>query len=425
MANVGGLLQPEIRHRIILPLIILSWVFYSCAVKRLGILVAIALLVLLGFVLLRLPSKTDAKAPRFEAVQTQPTGSYTSVHYDWGGTVPFQNGKVWLMTVASATNRHIYLYDMEKRLIVGELFNGGAVFCNRDQTKVLCEAGGGPQRSLFGPIRAWIDKISNGKIPYKPNYVEVFWVLNLEDSSAKRIGELSQIAGTGSRWVPSPGFRYGWNVPNNGKGDVFLCDLEAGTMIRIKPKGDPRGWWNDHTILVEQSASTFVLFDIESRKTTPLFTSAVFGRFLREAGLTNDMNLSLVSNWNGRDYDFYFAQRIRYHTRTESFLLKAERPGPQLKLLYPNFKFEHLGRLNPAATHYLYNGESGASGRGGNGGVYLRDLSNNTVQTIVEPDHRGQYALPRFYGNEVIYFRNRLPWRIDLNGTNNAPLFPN
>ena len=392
-----------------------------CAVRWVKILVPIVLLVLLAFVLLKPPSKTDAKPPRFEPMRSQPSDPFTSVHYGWGNPVPFQNGQVWLWTI-SRTNFHNYLYDLDKKRVVGELLNGAPVFGNNDQSKLLCETGGGPQRSLYGRFRTWINDVSKGKIPFKPNNLEVFWVLNLQDNSAKCIGELSQIAGSGSHWVPSPGFRYSWNVPSNNKREAFLCDLESGTMRRIKPKGHPRVWWDDRTILVEQSINNFGLFDVKTEKTTPLFTTSAIAQFLHEAGLTNKpIDLRPVSNWNGHDYDIYFTERTTYG---ESFLLKAERPGPKLTLLYRTFKREHLGRLNSSATHYLYAGESGPPGRGGNGGVFLRDLSNNSVRTVVEPDHRGQYSLPRFYNNEVIYFRNRLLWRVDLNGSNNAPLFP-
>lgn len=40
------------------------------------------------------------------------------------------------------------------------------------------------------------------------------------------------------------------------------------------------------------------------------------------------------------------------------------------------------------------------------------------------PDNKGQYAIPRFYGDEVIYYRNRVLWRIGLDGSNNVPVFP-
>jgi hypothetical protein len=52
----------------------------------------------------------------------------------------------------------------------------------------------------------------------------------------------------------------------------------------------------------------------------------------------------------------------------------------------------------------------------------LEDLTNGTTFTVVQPDYKGQYAIARFYRNEVIYFQNRLLRRIQLDGSNDAPL---
>ncbi len=57
-------------------------------------------------------------------------------------------------------------------------------------------------------------------------------------------------------------------------------------------------------------------------------------------------------------------------------------------------------------TH-LYQGEAGRPGSGGDGAVYLRSLTNNTTLTVVPPDNKGQYAIPRFYHEEVIYFETK------------------
>jgi len=117
--------------------------------------------------------------------------------------------------------------------------------------------------------------------------------------------------------------------------------------------------------------------------TNTLFSTNALANALHQRDLTNDLGwIRAINNWNGRDYDFYFALQNESYRTGESFLLKANHADPALKLLYRKFKFEHLGRLDVSATHYLYNGESGLSGRGGNGGVFLRDLSDNTSRTL-------------------------------------------
>ncbi len=88
------------------------------------------------------------------------------------------------------------------------------------------------------------------------------------------------------------------------------------------------------------------------------------------------------------------------------------------------FNSTGLGYFDASGTHYLYSGESGAPGSGGNGGVYLRDLSNNLDRVLVPPDNHGQYALARIYSNTVIYWRDRVLWRVDINTTNSSRLFP-
>jgi hypothetical protein len=80
--------------------------------------------------------------------------------------------------------------------------------------------------------------------------------------------------------------------------------------------------------------------------------------------------------------------------------------------------------LDETGTRYLYDGESGQPGRGGNGGVYLRNLTNHTIRTVVEPDNGKQYAIARFYGEDIIYFRNRLLWRLAPGETNSTQVLP-
>ena len=42
---------------------------------------------------------------------------------------------------------------------------------------------------------------------------------------------------------------------------------------------------------------------------------------------------------------------------------------------------------------------------------------------ITPSDGSGQYSLPRFYQDRIIYTRSRQPWSVDVNGSNNVKLF--
>ena len=62
---------------------------------------------------------------------------------------------------------------------------------------------------------------------------------------------MEQIPGTGSTWRPAPGFRFGFNVPNNSEEGTsfFLCDLETDSFRKIKFKGQLYNWWSGREIL--------------------------------------------------------------------------------------------------------------------------------------------------------------------------------
>jgi hypothetical protein len=107
--------------------------------KRIKIILPVVVLLLIGFLLIISLSPANSNAPRYVPVKTQPAGPFGSVHYDWAGAAPFVGGKVWIFTALSRTTGHEYLFDLEKRKVLGELFNAGAVFANQDQTKLLCE----------------------------------------------------------------------------------------------------------------------------------------------------------------------------------------------------------------------------------------------------------------------------------------------
>jgi hypothetical protein len=394
--------------------------------KRMRLIVPVVVCLLLLAVMVTGLVGNDPHAPRFIPVQMQPTGTFKAMYYDWHDTAPVRDGKVWFWTVPVATNepsRH-FLYEFKSHRVIGELLNASPIFANSDQTKLLCQ-GYSASASMKWKLIRWLDKSSFGKgLSRKLNYDEAFWLLDLKNNSAVRIGKVYQGVGFGSSFIPSPDFRYGYNSPSTvAEGVFFLCNLESNLFTKIKIEGEPLGWWDEQSILFKDKLNNFNLFDVTTHKTNTVFAAAAISRCLEELGLPGDpAGITAKYHWNGHDNEILFTE-AKEKAWGRSFLLKTDR-DLSLKLLYRDFKFQWLGHLDADCTHYLYEGESGQPGKGGNGGVYLRNLTNDTTLTLVEPDNGGQYSLARFWDDGVIYSRKRLLWRVDLNGSNNAPLIP-
>ena len=156
--------------------------------KRAAILAGIGLVIGL-LILVASREKPDPLAPKFVPGQVLPSGPMPIIHYDWAGAVPFAGGKVWIWAMASSTNRHCFLYDLESRQVVGELFHAGPVFCNRDQTKLLCYGPDALITSVKQKVSAFINKGFLGKLPLpQVNRPETFWVLDLRKNSVRPIG---------------------------------------------------------------------------------------------------------------------------------------------------------------------------------------------------------------------------------------------
>jgi hypothetical protein len=399
-------------------------------VKRIVIALVIVFLAAFSCLLLVRPPKSGLL---YVPVQTQPSGPFVRELYDWGGKVPVRDGRFWVSVVSPKTNSlpriFYYLYDLSQQKVVGQLLNGAPVFANQDQTKLLCEAFSPSAVSMKERLGALVNRLSGGKISlFATNRNESLWVLDVRDNSAVWIGKLSQLPGSGSSWVPAPGFRFGFNRPSTSAWgrEFFLCDLDQSTMQKISFTGDLRGWWDDHDLVAADAGGNFVVFDVISRKSVPLFTKADISQFLMHQGITNyPPDYATILNWNGATYNLYLTANRRNGIDTNAtFLIQVEHEGTPFKLVSRSLSLHWLGYLDASAMHYLYSGESGKPGSGGNGGVYLRDLSNNSERVLVPPDNAGQYALARIYSNTVIYWRNRVLWRVDINTTNASRLFP-
>jgi hypothetical protein len=396
--------------------------------KRIGVIVALVLLVAVVLAIV-LPSATSYRnPPRYVPGRAQPTGNYTSTHYDWLKARPFVNDRVWVFGTRDRTKGFSCLYDLRERMILGELLNAGVELANADGTKLLVIGRDSPAVNFKSRLLKLLRRISGGKITVNNDRTESFWVLNLQDNSTKRVGAVTQFEGAGSRWYTSPSLRYGCTMPTAEFNQAFvLFDFATDRFTRIPFDGQLCAWWDDQNVLLRANNNDLVLYDVGKMQTTVLFSAETIRQTLEQLKLPSDpAQVATFANWNSREYDIYFAEKDYEFRAKRCFLLKADRASPQpaLKLISPEFKFEWGGHLDASATHFLFQGELGGSGVRGNGAVYLRDLSDNSVRTLVPPDNKGQYAIPRFYGDEVIYYRNRVLWRIGLDGSNNVPLFP-
>ena len=393
--------------------------------KRIGFVV-IAVLAALFLLAILLPAPAHRRAPKFIPNKTLPVGNYAATHYAWSDLRPFVDDKVWIFGARDRTNRFNCLYDLRERMILGDLQNAGMVLANGDGTRLLVSGVGSPAVTLKEKLLDLLYRVSGGKFKPNVNETESFWVLNIKDNSTKRVGSVSQYAGTGSSWYTSPLLQYGYTRPTTESAAFVLFNFADDSFNWIPVGGQIRGWWDEQHVFLRADNADFVLHDVVNRQTTVLFSAETIRETLKRLDLPGDpTNVVAFANWNGKEYDFYFTQKDYDRQAKRCFLLKAERTSPPtLKLISRDFQFAWGGHLDTQGKHFLYQGETGAPGGGGNGAVYLRDLSDDSISTLVPPNNKGQYAIPRFYGDEVVYFRDRVLWRIGLDGSNNVPLFP-
>lgn len=390
--------------------------------------IAIAVLVLLGLSLAYfvgwLGSRPGPNAPRFRPAQTQPRiGGYQVLSYEFLSPSPFEGGRMWISTFQGTNSYHCFLFDIDRRLILGELFNAGPVFMNRDQSKLLCVQRATRKWSLRVWIAALLKGFTNTKTPFPHvgDEILVFWVLDLSRNTATRTGEAS---GMNSSSEPSPGFRYGYDEPIDAPQEpqILVSDLERKTLVRIHPHGWPQGWWDERSMVIKDPANNFILCDVSTARTSPLLSAAQVTGFFDQMHIPADpATASLFSVWNGKENDFYLTDLHKKWEAVESFLIKVGRPGPTLSLISANFKFEWSDHLDSTASYYLYSGRD--SGQASSA-VFLRDLRNSTDRTLIPSDGGGYFSIPRFYREGVIYVRSNMLWRIDLHGSNQTRIFP-
>ena len=369
-------------------------------------------------------SRPGPGTPLFQPAQTQPRiGPFKSIYYEFLSPSPFEGGKMWVSVQEATNNHHCFLYDIDRQTILGELMNASPIFMNRDQSKLLCSQWTPGTRSLRAWVTALFQRIlhHNTRARYPSDGTEALWVLDLNRHSATRIGKTSELRST---FHPSPSFRYGFNKPFDFPDDAgfVLCDLEKQSLTRINMAGRPQGWWDESSIVIKDPTNNFVLRNVVTGKTSPLWTPAQLAGFFDKMNLPDDANTAnLFSIWNGNENDFYLADLHKKWLAVESFLIKVERSGPTLNLVSRSFKYEWSDHLDPTGRCYLYSGREPGQA---SSAVFVRDLLNNTDRTLVPSDGGSYMSIPRFYRDGAIYTRSNMLWRISLDGSNQTRLFP-
>lgn len=381
----------------------------------------------MGVVLLALllPSPSQSNAPRFvPAPAGFKGGAYTEMDYNFLLPSPFEGGLVWI-SVFNKRVSHSYLYDIEHKKVLGELINGWPEFGNRDQSKVLLMGNPGSFKEKLFQL---VGRITGGKLTLSTrNIEESFEVFDRKKNHAEPVGRMYQFAGAGSRWYPSPTYRYGFTRPTANSGsEVFLCDLDKSQMTKITIRGIPVGWWNETAILYKSNDRDFALYDVVREKTSVLLKADAIKEFLKQNKFSTDLSRDDVKPfpmWDGRQYQFYFTDTYKRWEATNSFLAKIERPSGSLKLIDADFKFEWSDSFDNNGRYYLFGGREFSDGDKVSG-VYLRDLQTGETRTLVEDCGIDQHSIPQWYGNGVIYSRSNMLWRIGLSETNATRLFP-
>jgi tricorn protease-like protein len=105
----------------------------------------------------------------------------------------------------------------------------------------------------------------------------------------------------------------------------------------------------------------------------------------------------------------------------KSFLIKADRAGPSLRLLYQKYSIPLSRVLDAAAKRCLYVRIQSATNA--SEAIILRDLRDDT-EVAIDQSCIGSYFAPHFYRDGVLFYSHDELWRADLDGNNHIRLIP-
>jgi hypothetical protein len=393
--------------------------------KPIIVVPAVLLLTVIGLVLVALLNSEQPDPPQFKKTSTTtPLPPAGQISYPYLDERPFEAGKVWV-SVTHGIGYRMFLYDIERKKVLGELVNGSPVTMV-NETEVICmKVGQLKQSAYLRKIRFLIEQWTRGFVKFGGvGQHECYWVLTLDNNRARKLGHVPH---TGSfSFVASPQYHYGYKpvfAPGTNAAGVvkyYLFNLKRRSIQQIALNGTVCGWWDDTHILL-QNDSAFSVYNIKNKRARRLPAFAEWKSVMGEKA-TGQSFPAAFHVWNGRENDFYLTDMRRKLLATRSFLMRIQRSDERLKLISPNFQFEHYDHFDSTARYYVYTGDEEG---GDSDGVYVRDLGNpSTNSVLVKPASDKSFTVPQVYKNSVIYIRSNAIWRINLDGSNNTRLFP-
>jgi hypothetical protein len=318
-----------------------------------------------------------------------------------------------------------YLFDLKKRETIGALDTAWAISLNKDQMEALCciaEIGKG--NTLSEAVSSVLHDLSGGRYRARGNeYAIHYWIVPLREGTPTYLGEAHEKEGLGSIGHRSPDDRY-WHVQTSCD-DRLLVDLERKEMLRLDPvRYRNGGWWSDTELIFKTEENDLRIYDVETKREETLLTLDQLLDFLKEQGLSDAQPelFRLFQEWNGKGYSFYISSNISARNNGKDWLIGIDKQTRQLRLKERSFDYHRLGHLNYDGSLYLYSGEKET---GDSNAVYVADLANSKVRTLIPGDTNENYfSLPNWYGGRIIFVQQGALWIIDADGENREQLFP-
>ncbi len=232
---------------------------------------------------------------------------------------------MWIASYSVVTNREVFIYDIEKRQILGQVTNGWPEVLFGDPPQLLCSQ---PARKIsHDALRKLITRLSGGRITFAPpQEILTYWLLDLEKDTARLVGE---IPGTPNfSFFPSPDFRYCYTARDGRQGrEYYLLDLQKRSIDELDAPAHACGWWDNTQLLIQTTNADFLLYDVRQRKTSPLGVGQLAACLLEHSLSVDDMaQVRAFPIWNGREYDFYVTHAHQGGWRRSRFCSSSNGP---------------------------------------------------------------------------------------------------